>query len=205
MNYSFQYKNNFTFAQKVRRTLWNICRILLFRYTFPRLAVCQYWRNLILRIWGASISPRITIFPSVQVWAPWNLSTGKSVAIDKDVDLYNVAPISIGHFVAISRRAFLCTATHDISDIRRKLVAKPIVVGNGVWIGAQAYIGPGVTIGEGAVIAANAVVVKDVPAWTVVGGNPAKVIKERPVKKEKWLSAFEQLESVYPIKNRYGK
>lgn len=52
-------------------------------------------------------------------------------------------------------------------------------IGDGVWIGMRAMIMPGVTIGEGAVIAANAVVTKDVAPYTIVGGNPAKVIKKR--------------------------
>lgn len=55
----------------------------------------------------------------------------------------------------------------------------PIVIGNDVWIGAKAVILAGVTIGDGAVIAAGAVVTKDVDAYTVVGGIPAKKIKER--------------------------
>ena len=53
----------------------------------------------------------------------------------------------------------------------------PVIIGNNVWIGDKATILPGVTIGDGAVIAANAVVTKDVPAYSVVGGNPARVIK----------------------------
>ena len=56
-------------------------------------------------------------------------------------------------------------------------ITKPIVVGNNVYIGNNVIILPGVTIGDGAVIAANAVVTKDVPAYSVVGGNPARVIK----------------------------
>ena len=52
-----------------------------------------------------------------------------------------------------------------------------VVIGNNVWIGDKATILPGVTIGDGAIIAANAVVTKDVPQYSVVGGNPAKVIK----------------------------
>ena len=61
---------------------------------------------------------------------------------------------------------------------KRNITSKgPIVVGNNVWIGDKATILPGVTIGDGAVIAANAVVTKDVPAYCVVGGNPATIIK----------------------------
>ena len=55
----------------------------------------------------------------------------------------------------------------------------PVTVGDDVWIGANAIILPGVTIGSGAIIAAGAVVTKDVPAFAIVGGNPAKIIKTR--------------------------
>ena len=171
------YKNEFSLRQKCARGLWGVVYILLFRPTFARFYPCQLWRNLILRIFGTKTWYQALYFPTARIWAPWNLKTGRSVAIDEHVDLYNVAPITMGHMVSISRRAFLCTASHDISDVGRPLKTAPIKIGNGVWIGAEAYIGSGVTIGDGAVIAARAVVVKDVPAWTVVGGNPAKIIK----------------------------
>lgn len=62
----------------------------------------------------------------------------------------------------------------------RPVVSKgPIIIGKNVWIGDKATILPGVTIGDGAIVAANAVVTKDVPAYSVVGGNPAKEIKKR--------------------------
>ena len=154
-----------------------------------------------MRLWGTRTHHRCSFFPSIQIWAPWNLSTGRGVAIDEDVDLYNVASIKLGHFVSISRRAFLCTASHDISDVRRPLIYKPIIVGNGVWIGAEAIICPGVTIGDGAVVAAGAVVTKDVPAWAVVGGNPAQVIKERPVNKDEWVAVFQEMEKSFPTNN----
>jgi putative colanic acid biosynthesis acetyltransferase WcaF len=59
------------------------------------------------------------------------------------------------------------------------LVTAPIRVGEGAWVAACAFVGPGVTIGEGAVVGARAVVTKNVEAWTVVIGNPAKFIKKR--------------------------
>lgn len=66
----------------------------------------------------------------------------------------------------------------SIEPILRPLVSKgPVKIGNNVWIGDKATVLPNVTIGDGAVIAANAVVTKDVPAYSVAAGNPAKVIK----------------------------
>ena len=194
------YKNKFTLWQKMARVAWAVVYTLFFRPTFARVYLFQRWRNLLLRMFGTRTWHQAQYFPTVRIWAPWNLKTGRSVAIDDHVDLYNVAPITMGHMVSISRRVFLCTASHDISDVGRPLKTAPIKIGNGVWIGAEAYIGPGVTIGDGAVIAARAVIVKDVPAWTVVGGNPAKVIKERPVNRAEWEAAFSELEETFPIK-----
>lgn len=66
-----------------------------------------------------------------------------------------------------------------LSPIDRPLFSKgPVVIGNDVWIGDKATILPGVTIGDGTIIAANAVVTKDVPPYSVAGGNPAQIIKQ---------------------------
>ena len=79
----------------------------------------------------------------------------------------------------VSQHAFLCTASHDITDPGRRLVTAPIHLGSSSWVCAGAFVNLGVTLGEGAVVAACAVVTKDVAAWTVVGGNPARFLKAR--------------------------
>ena len=66
---------------------------------------------------------------------------------------------------------------HEAPAIRKLYTKGPVIIGKNVWIGDKATILGGVTIGDGAVIAANSVVTKDVPAYSVVGGNPARVIK----------------------------
>ena len=83
----------------------------------------------------------------------------------------------------MSQGAYLCTASHDISDSLNPLVTAPIIIEDQAWVAADAFVSMGVTVGQGAVIGARACVFKDVEPWTVVGGNPAKFIKRREIKK----------------------
>ena len=165
---------------KIRRFFWICAWGLLARW--QSYFIGRNWRVLLLRLFGMKDEGHVSFYPTARIWAPWNLKLGSYVAIDDDVNLYSAASITIGTKVAISREAFICTASHDITKANRPLVVAPITIGDGVWIGARAIVMPGVKIGEGAVVAAGAVVTKDVEAWTVVGGNPAKAIKKRELK-----------------------
>ncbi len=162
---------------KLRRLKWVLCWSLFAKW-MPYF-IGRRWRIFLLRLFGMKAKGSVYFYPSVKIWAPWNLVLASNIAIDDEVNLYSVAPIKIGTKVAISREVFLCTASHNITKPNRPLVTAPITICDGVWIGARAIILPGVTVGEGAIVAAGAVVAKDVPPWTVVGGNPARVIKER--------------------------
>lgn len=97
----------------------------------------------------------------------------------EDVECYNVAPVTIEEQAIVSQNAFLCTAGHDVHDPTFPLVTAPIVLKKKSWVCAKAIVGMGVTVGECAVVALGAVAVKDVPADTIVGGNPAKKIGSR--------------------------
>ena len=86
--------------------------------------------------------------------------------------------ITLEDNVLIGPKVNLITENHLLNpDDRKSLVCKPIVIKRNAWIGAAATILPGVTIGENSVVAAGAVVTSDVPSNTVVGGIPAKFIK----------------------------
>ena len=89
----------------------------------------------------------------------------------------------MGDNTTISQGAFICPGSHDISDSLNPMISKPIVIEDQVWIAVDAFIGYGVHIGQGAVVGARAVVFKDVEPWTVVGGNPARIIKKRVIDK----------------------
>ena len=88
----------------------------------------------------------------------------------------------LGSKVVISQSAYLCTASHDITNPRNPLITTSINIYSFAWVAAEAFVGMGVIIGEGAVVGARAAVFKNVEPWTVVGGNPAKFIKKRIIK-----------------------
>lgn len=104
---------------------------------------------------------------------------GARSALGDLVDCYNVARVTLEEGAIASQQAFLCTASHDISDPGRRLVTAPIRLNRSSWVCAGAFVHPGLTIGEGAVVGARSVVTKDVAPWTVVAGNPAKFLKAR--------------------------
>ena len=174
------YKNRHSLRSKVARAVWNVVWLLLFRPT-PR-GVLYGWRRFLLRFFGAKIGRGVNVLPSCRIWQPWNLSMGDFSCLSEGVECYSVAKITVGAQVVVSQGAFLCTASHDIASPLMELIYKPISINNQAWVAARAFIGPGVTIGEGAVVGACAVVTKDVEPWTVVAGNPARVIKKREIR-----------------------
>lgn len=105
--------------------------------------------------------------------------------------------ITIGSGTIISRNVEIWTSNHnyDADDLTmvpydKRMICKPVVIGENVWIGTRVILIPGVSIGEGAVIGAGSVVTKDVPPCAVVGGNPAKILKYR--NKEKYYRLKEE-------------
>ena len=101
--------------------------------------------------------------------------------------------ITIGDRVSIGHEVMMLTESHELGPEERRaarLISMPIVIGSGVWIGARAIILPGVTIGDGSVIAAGAVVAQDVPPNVLVGGVPARVVRELPLHEPRPVAAL---------------
>ncbi len=110
----------------------------------------------------------------------YNIRTGKNFYANHGLVILDAAPVVFGDDVMIAPGVLISTATHPLDPSKRKKgleTAKPITIGNNVWIGMGAKILEGVSIGANAVVAAGAVVNKDVKTNTVVAGVPAKVIK----------------------------
>jgi putative colanic acid biosynthesis acetyltransferase WcaF len=132
-------------------------------------------------MFGAKIGKGAVVYSSASIWAPWNLIMGDFASIADNVICYNVDKVSIGSHTTISQYTYLCTASHNIEDLNNALVTAPIFIKSQAWVAAGAYVNMGVTIGEGAVVGARACVFKNVESWTIVGGNPAVVIKQRTI------------------------
>jgi len=126
-------------GNKILRQLWGLVWLLFFR---PSPWFWHAPRRLLLRLFGARIGRGVKIMPSVHVWAPWNLVLGDHASVGEAVDLYTVAPIEIGAHATVSKRAFLCTATHEIDHPNMPMVSVPIRVGDGAWVCAEALVLP---------------------------------------------------------------
>jgi len=140
----------------------------------------NWLRLFILRLFGAKIGKGV-VMRSCEVYYPWNLEIGDHVWIGYESNLYSLVKIRLGNNVCVSQRAFLCAGTHDPYEPTFGLMVGEIHLKDGAWVAAGAFVGPGVTLHEGAVAAAGSVVVKDLPAMTICGGNPAKPIKPRTI------------------------
>lgn len=110
----------------------------------------------------------------------YNITTGEKVFFNFNCIVLDVCPVTIGHRTMFGPAVQIYTATHPLNHIERSSgseYAKPIVIGDDVWIGGGAVICPGVTIGHRSVIGAGSVVTKNIPDDVFAAGNPCKVIK----------------------------
>jgi acetyltransferase-like isoleucine patch superfamily enzyme len=135
-------------------------------------------RNLLSEVTGSRIDESTTVFVPFHTNFGKFTSIGKNVFINHACSFLDMGGITIEDHVLIGPRVNLVTENHPLDPVdRRALITKPIIIKRNAWIGTGATILPGITIGENAVVAAGAVVSKDVVPNTVVGGVPARFIK----------------------------
>lgn len=165
---------------KIKRVVWNITAAFLFRpFITP---VFRKWRIALLRMFGAKVEWDANVYASVKIWAPWMLQMGHRACLGPEVICYNQDWVVLEDEAVVSQYTYLCTAGHDVNMMNtadKSLITAPIILKSKSWIGARSFIGMGVEIGEGAVVGATASVYKSVEPWSVVGGNPCKIIKMR--------------------------
>lgn len=175
-----KYIDKISFRDKIVRKLWAFICLILYRPFSGR--PFNFWRILLLRIFGAKIGKGCAVYASTKIPAPWNLKMGNVSCLGPFVELH-IDKVIIGSKVTISQRTYLCSGSHDVTKLNTPFISAPIIIEDFVWIAAEAFIMMGVKIGEGAIVGARAAVFKDVEPWTIVGGNPAKFIKKREIQK----------------------
>lgn len=135
-------------------------------------------REIMSRLTGKRIDDTFRLFPPFYTDFGKNITIGHNVFINSGCHFQDQGGIEIGDGTMIGHNVVLATINHDLDSRKgRKNHYAPIHIGSNVWIGSNSVILSGVTVREWAVIGAGAIVTKNVEPYTVVGGNPAKVIK----------------------------
>ncbi len=136
-------------------------------------------RALFSELIGTQVDDGFVLIPPFHATGGAGMKIGRNVFVNQNCTFYDLGGLAIGDDVMIGPNVSIITSGHPIEPSRRRdfVVAKPIAIERNVWIGAGATIIGGVTVGENSVVAAGAVVTTDVPSNTLVGGNPATVIR----------------------------
>lgn len=136
----------------------------------------EEYDNLVKELFAGKIGEGSRILPPLNLVCASEVTIGENVLVMGGCLMMSRGGITIDDGAMIAANVQLISNNHDLHD-HALLVCKPVHICRNAWIGAGATILPGVTVGENAVVAAGAVVTKDVAPNTVVGGNPAKLIK----------------------------
>lgn len=132
-------------------------------------------RTYMSGVTGQEVDESFSLFVPFTADFGKNIKIGKNVFINSGCRFQDQGGITIGDGSLIGHNVVLATINHDYNPKKRGMMyLKPIVLEENSWIGSNATILPGITIGENSIVAAGSVVTKDVPANTIVAGNPAK-------------------------------
>lgn len=136
-------------------------------------------RALFSDLIGKRVDDSFLLIPPFYTACGVDITVGRNVFVNQNCTFYDLGGLDIADDVMIGPNVSIITTGHplDPSERRAAVIAKPVVIERNVWIAAGAIIIGGVTVGENSVVAAGAVVTKDVPPNTLVGGNPARVIR----------------------------
>ncbi len=158
--------------------------LMRFIMSLPRYRTFCMLKVVFLRICGARIGRNVTIYPGVWIAPGRNLTVGDDVDFALNVLVSTTGGVTIGDRTLIGYGTMILSNNHTIPSLRGRIfgagrIDKPVTIGKDVWLGANVMVLAGRTIGDGAVVAAGSIVTKDVEPYTIVGGNPAVLIRVR--------------------------
>ena len=156
------------------------CAELLYDYHQLRPSQEAERRSLLRRLFGR-VGENATVVPPFHCDYGYNIEVGANFFLNAGCVILDGTKVSFGDNVFVAPHCGFYTAGHPLDVARRNQGlehARPITIGDNVWIGAEVCVLPGVSIGEGSVIGAGSVVTKDIPAHVLAFGNPCRVIRE---------------------------
>lgn len=169
---------DFDSGRKFKKIIWYYINILIFK---SNLIPFYGLKRVVLRIFGAKIGAHVVIKPNINIKYPWKLIIGANTWIGENVWIDNLQLVSIGENCCISQGAVLLCGNHNFSTSTFDLIAKPIILENGVWIGAKSMVSGGVTCFSHSVLSIQSVTSRDLKAFCIYRGNPAVEVKERKI------------------------
>jgi hypothetical protein len=136
-------------------------------------------RALFSELIGRKVDGSFLLIPPFYATGGADTHIGRNVFVNQNCTFYDLGGLDIADDVMIGPNVSLITSGHPVEPSRRRAftIAKPIVIERNVWIAAGVTIIGGVTVGENSVVSAGSVVTKNVPPNTLVGGNPARIIR----------------------------
>jgi putative colanic acid biosynthesis acetyltransferase WcaF len=135
----------------------------------------------LLRIFGAKVGRGVVIKPSVNIKYPWRLQIGNHSWIGEKVWIDNLESVHIGAHVCVSQGAVLLCGNHNYKKTGFDLMAKPITLEDGVWIGAGAMVTGGVYCSSHSILAVQSVASSNLESYTIYRGNPAAEVGKREI------------------------
>lgn len=133
----------------------------------------------LLRLFGAKVGKGVVIKPGVNIKYPWNLEVGNYTWIGENVWIDNLVKIVIGNNVCISQGAMLLCGNHNYKKQTFDLMVGEIILEDGAWVGAKSIVCPGVTLHTHSMLGVLSVANRDLDAYYIYQGNPAKKARER--------------------------
>ena len=136
-------------------------------------------RSLLSELFGYTVPDTLRVFPPFYTDFGKNIHVGEGVFINACCHFQDHGGVTLGDGCQIGHNVVFATLNHGLAPQERASTRPaPVILGKNVWVGSNATILQGVTIGDNAVVGAGAVVTKDVPANTIVGGVPARFIRQ---------------------------
>jgi len=153
-------------------------------FSLPRHKIFNVFKRNYIRLFGGVVGNSVTFYPGIRIHPLKNIIIGDKVDLAWGVIITTGGNVKIGARTLVGYRTIIASQNHIIPSKKGQIfgsghIYQDVNIESDVWIGANCVILPGIKIGKGSIIGAGSVVTKNVPAYTIVAGNPARILKFR--------------------------